>query len=148
MATVTAIKAEHRRFARMVPQEVRAKLCDAELAARVAHMFELHQAAETAPAFHARYLVAHAQKVGRSMPIVHYIEEKARLSRLAASADRQIHWGPDGPWSLAGSYEGARRELADEHKYPDGLESAVDAAMLGRTSTPEAEAIVQHHRSR
>jgi len=143
---VTAIKAEHRRFAQAVPDDIRAKLSATELQLRAAHMFDLHQAAETAQASHARYLGAHARKVGHSVPIVHYIEEKARLSRLAASAGRQIHWAEDGPWSLAGSYEAARRELADEHAYPDGLEAAVDAAMLNRSSTPEAVAIVQHHR--
>jgi hypothetical protein len=147
MAKVTDAPAEHRRHANSVPADILNRLSADELRVRCAHMFDLHQAADTAPAFHARYLVAHARKVGRSMPVVHYITEKARLSRLAASADRQIHWGPDGPWSLAGSYEGVRRELADEHAYPDGLEAAVDAAMLGRTSTPEAVAIVTHHRS-
>jgi hypothetical protein len=146
VASVSTVPAHHRRHAQAVPDDIRAKLSTTELQVRAAHMADLHRSAETAPAFHARYLVAHSQKVGRSMPIVLYIAEKARLSRLAASSSRQIHWANDGPWSLAGGYEAARRKLEDEHAYSDSLEAAVDAAMLGRSSTPEAVAIVTHHR--
>jgi hypothetical protein len=87
---------------------------------------------------HVVYLNNRKRQIAKAMPVCEYIERKRELARLAD------HAGHDA----AVAYRAVAAQLKQDHVYPDGLESACDQALLGRPSTPEAEAIVKRHRGR
>ena len=83
------------------------------------------------------HLARRKKLVAEAMPIVDYVERRREIGHKIDGA---------GDHDVRTSYWSLHRKLGEDNRYPDGLESAVDAALLGRPSTPEAEAIVKFHR--
>jgi hypothetical protein len=150
MANVIEVPAEHRKHARTVPAHILERLHPAELRLRCAEMARLHEAAALAQAEHARYLTARARKVARAMPVAAFIEMKRKLHDQAHNASHEpvVLPGHVLPTSEASMLHQAKLDLEDEHRYPAGLVAAVDQAFLGKATTPEAQAIHDHHKAR
>jgi hypothetical protein len=129
---VTDAPADHWRYAEAIPADILDRLSKAELRARCAYAAEHDRIAETGQPERAGYLWAHARQVLGSIPVVDYIREQRRLNRLRRES--------------AGNAELGHiclqlRNLKARNAFPPGLIAAVDAALLGRPSTPEAAEI-------
>jgi hypothetical protein len=136
VAKVTDVPVAHWRHAERVPSDILDRLSAAELRLRCAEMARLQKVAEDAAGEHHRYLHAHALKVARSLPVVEYITKLKHLNERSGDGDYEMRQA---------NYE-MRRNLKDSNHYPSCLTGDVDRAILGRPTTPEAVAIVKHHK--
>ncbi len=139
MATIHAVKQANRRYADAVPENLRATLSGAELAARCAELERLdrHASASGVESEVSRALAGQAKRIAKAMPICAYIERRRELGHQINGA---------GSHEVRTAYHALFRKLGEDNKYAGGLEAAVDAALLNKESTPEAVAIVRHHR--
>lgn len=141
MATLMGISPAHRHHAEAIPEGLRSQLSGAELAARCTEMAALdrHAAVSGVEPEIALHLARRKKLVANAIPLVEYIERRKEIGHKIDGA---------GDHDVRNSYWSLHRKLGEDNRYPDGLESEVDAALLGKESTPEAEAIVRHHRGR
>lgn len=139
MATIHAVPIAHRKYAEAVPESLRATLSGAELAARCAELERLdrHAAVSGVEVEVTRALASQAKRVATALPICQFIERKREIGHRINGS---------GSFEVRGAYHALNRQLVEQNKYASGLESACDQALLNRPSTPEAEAIVRHHR--
>jgi hypothetical protein len=135
VAKASDVAADLRRFADMIPADILARLSRVELRARCEYAAEQYKTADTAQPEHARYLVAHARKALRAMPVLEFISEQRRLKE---------HRGGAGDYMRQSICFHRIREHKEANVYPPGLVAAVDDALLGKASSPEAVEIVMH----
>jgi hypothetical protein len=132
VAKVTDVPVDQWRYAEAIPADLLDRLSGAELRARCAYAAEHYRIAELTPQ-DISSLRAHAATVLRSIPVVDYIREQQRLNALRQEAAGQP-WG----WDMSRQLKNLRRSNA----FPPSLISAVEAALHGRPSTPEAAGIL------
>ena len=112
----------------------------AELGARCTEMAAIHRhmSVPGIEAEIARHLLRRQKLIAEAMPICEYIQRRREIGDKISGS---------GSFEVRGAYWSLHRKLAADHKYAPGLEAAVDNALLGKPSTPEAEAIFKFHRA-